>query len=117
MEKAIRRLGVTSLASTEHLHGDWTLVQEYPLSEEMLSLSHVWNPLTERTLSLPPRARPKPLPTCAISHSADEGVAANIDRMTGKGLRVIGVAQASFRQADLPDRQHDFDFEFIGLMD
>jgi Ca2+-transporting ATPase len=31
MEKALRELGSRSLANTEHLHDDWTLVQEYPL--------------------------------------------------------------------------------------
>ena len=29
-------------SQTEHLHDDWTLVQEYPLSRELLALSHVW---------------------------------------------------------------------------
>ena len=27
---------------TEHLHADWELVREYPLSEKLLALSHVW---------------------------------------------------------------------------
>ena len=30
------------LASSEHLHNNWTLVHEYPLSPELLALSHVW---------------------------------------------------------------------------
>ena len=27
---------------TEHLHDDWALVHEYPLSRELLAMSHVW---------------------------------------------------------------------------
>ncbi|MFA4987887.1 MAG: HAD-IC family P-type ATPase, partial [Candidatus Brocadiia bacterium] len=42
MEKALRSVGERFLSGTEHLHGDWTLVQEYPLSPELLALSHVW---------------------------------------------------------------------------
>ena len=42
MEKAIRQLGDRYLAGTEHLHDNWTLVHEYPLSPELLALSHVW---------------------------------------------------------------------------
>ena len=42
MEKAIRLLGDRYLASSEHLHNNWTLVHEYPLSAELLALSHVW---------------------------------------------------------------------------
>ena len=42
MEKAIRALGDKYLTDTEHLHHSWTLVHEYPLSPELLALSHVW---------------------------------------------------------------------------
>ena len=42
MEKAMKELGGRTLANTEHLHSDWTLVREYPLSEKLLAMSHVW---------------------------------------------------------------------------
>ena len=42
MEKAFRRLGERYLAATEHMHEDWTLVREYPLSQELLAMSRVW---------------------------------------------------------------------------
>ena len=42
MDRAFKDLGAKYLADTEHLHGDWELVREYPLSEQLLALSHVW---------------------------------------------------------------------------
>ena len=39
-----------------------------------------------------------------------------IGRMAEEGLRVLGVARALFRHTALPDQQHDFDFEFVGLL-
>jgi Ca2+-transporting ATPase len=42
MEKAFRRLADHYLAGTEHLHDDWTLAQHYPLSRDMLAMSHGW---------------------------------------------------------------------------
>src|SRR5512143_3494273 len=42
MEKAFRELGNVHLAQTEHLHDDWALVREYPLSNRLMALSHVW---------------------------------------------------------------------------
>ncbi len=42
MEKAIKGVGGKLLADTEHLHDNWTLVQEYALSKKLLALSHVW---------------------------------------------------------------------------
>jgi P-type Ca2+ transporter type 2C len=42
MEKAFKQLGDTYLAHTEHLHNDWKLLREYPLSPHLLAMSHVW---------------------------------------------------------------------------
>jgi P-type Ca2+ transporter type 2C len=42
MEKALQRIGQNYLANTEHLHGDWRLLHEYPLSKELLAMSCVW---------------------------------------------------------------------------
>ena len=37
-------------------------------------------------------------------------------RWQTKGLRLLGVAKASFQDDSLPEKQHDFEFEFIGLL-
>jgi len=42
MERAFKELGEGSLAGTEHLHPDWTLVREYPLTRGRLAVVHVW---------------------------------------------------------------------------
>jgi Ca2+-transporting ATPase len=39
-----------------------------------------------------------------------------INLMASEGLRVLGVARASFRETGLPLGQHDFGFAFIGLV-
>jgi Ca2+-transporting ATPase len=36
--------------------------------------------------------------------------------MASEGLRILGVAEASFREMDLPEQQHDFTFNFWGLI-
>ena len=36
--------------------------------------------------------------------------------MAGDGLRVLGVARATFDADVLPGNQHDFEFEFLGLI-
>ena len=42
MEKAMKALGEATLAHTEHLHDDWALLREYPLSRDLLAMSRVW---------------------------------------------------------------------------
>jgi Ca2+-transporting ATPase len=41
MDRALKELGERTLKGTEHLHRDWALVREYPLSPELLALSRV----------------------------------------------------------------------------
>ncbi len=36
--------------------------------------------------------------------------------MASEGLRVLGVARATFDASELPGTQHDFAFEFLGLV-
>jgi Ca2+-transporting ATPase len=36
--------------------------------------------------------------------------------MAAAGLRVLGVAKSRFPDGPLPEKQHDFDFEFVGLV-
>ncbi|HEX7940336.1 MAG TPA: HAD-IC family P-type ATPase, partial [Gemmatimonadaceae bacterium] len=44
MELAFARLASEHLAGTEHLHPDWTLAREYPLTRERLAVLQVWKP-------------------------------------------------------------------------
>ena len=41
---------------------------------------------------------------------------AQVDEMARAGLRVLGVAEAAFAGADLPESQRDFAFRFLGLV-
>ena len=50
MDTAFKQLGERYLANTEHVHRDWSLVREYPLSEHLLALSHVWRSQAPRRL-------------------------------------------------------------------
>jgi Ca2+-transporting ATPase len=66
-----------------------------------------------------PRAHPKPWPTCATcrTDSASAGDQAQAARLADRGLRVLGVAKAhASGRKDWPGRQHDFAFEWVGLV-
>jgi Ca2+-transporting ATPase len=117
IEHAIRNLSERTLANTEHIHKNWTLVQEYNLSKELLAMSQVWNsPDGERYVIA---AKGAPEAIADLCHFNDEQVRqihGKVAVMVDDGLRVIGVAKAYFRKTDLPLKQHDFKFEFVGLL-
>jgi Ca2+-transporting ATPase len=117
MERALRELGSRSLANTEHLHNDWTLVQEYPLSRSLLAMSRVWRSPDSRHYIIAAKGAPEAIcDVCHIDEKTLRNLSAHIDEMAGEGLRVLGVARAAFAKEDLPLGQHDFAFEFLGLI-
>ncbi len=117
MEKALRKLGQMTLAHTEHLHDDWTLVQEYPLSQHLLALSHVWKSPDGKDYVIAAKGAPEAIADlCHFSPAQMEELSKQVTVMAGEGLRILGVAKAHFRKQELPGEQHDFRFEFLGLV-
>ena len=51
-----------------------------------------------------------------MSDTEKKNLSTVVDKMSGEGLRVLGVADATFDVKNLPDNQHDFDFKFIGFI-
>lgn len=117
METAIGEAGRRLLADTEHLHGDWTLLSDYPLSKEMLAMSRVWQSPDQAAKMIAAKGAPEAIiDLCHLDAARGAAIMRQVERMAGQGLRVLGVARAVFDAAALPGNQHDFDFEFLGLV-
>jgi P-type Ca2+ transporter type 2C len=117
MERAIKDLGEQHLERTEHLHQNWTLVQEYPLSKQLLSISRVWKSPGDAHYVIAAKGAPEAIAgLCHFDPNQTENLTRNISVMAGEGLRVLGVAKAGFEERALPGEQHDFRFEFLGLI-
>ncbi|MCC3475811.1 MULTISPECIES: HAD-IC family P-type ATPase [unclassified Microcoleus] len=139
MEKAFKQLGDSLrdsfasryLADTEHLHGDWKLLREYPLSPHLLAMSHVWESADRKLYEVAAKGAPEAIADlCHFTPQQQQMMAAQVSQMASQGLRVLGVAKASLVGAPppflpphpslnidrLPEKQHDFPFEFIGLV-
>jgi Ca2+-transporting ATPase len=117
MEKAMKELGGRTLENTEHIHKDWELVREYPLSEKLLAMSHVWRAQDGNDYMIAAKGAPEAIADlCHFTPDREKELKHEINEMADLGLRVIGVAQAAFQNNFLPEGQHDFDFNFIGLV-
>jgi Ca2+-transporting ATPase len=117
MEKALEELGHETLYDTEHIHDDWPLIEEYPLSTQMMALSHVWETPDGKGFVVSAKGAPESIQDlCHLNEAGKSTMAGQINEMALQGLRVLGVAKASFDKTRLPSSQHDFDFKFIGLI-
>lgn len=117
IEKQIKEQGEYLLFNTEHIHHDWQLVREYPLKKELMALSHVWRSPDHRDYVVAAKGAPEAIADlCHFNREQTDELMAKINKMSSLGLRIIGVAKASFSGHNLPKEQHDFHFEFLGLL-
>lgn len=118
MEQALHRFAGEYLADTEHLHPDWTLAREYELSPQQLAMSHLWRNDSGQHDVVATKGAPEAIADlCHLNPEALLRLSGEAERMAQQGLRVLGVARARHRVGkDWPQIQHDFDFEFLGLV-
>ncbi|HYM74360.1 MAG TPA: cation-translocating P-type ATPase [Candidatus Dormibacteraeota bacterium] len=117
MERALNDFARARLADTEHLHDDWILVRQYPLSPALMALSQVWKSPAGQNFVIAAKGAPEAIvDLCHLTSTESEMILTRVSSMAGRGLRVLGVARAYFQRSELPSHPHDFDFEFLGLI-
>ena len=117
METAIADAGKRLLANTEHLHSDWVLIDDYPLSPKMFAMSRVWQSPDQRSLMIAAKGAPEAIiDLCHLAPIRAAGIVKQVSLLADAGLRLLAVAKATFKTEKLPANQHDFDFEFLGLI-
>jgi P-type Ca2+ transporter type 2C len=117
MEKAIIHTGERFLNGTEHIHADWTMEKEYPLSKELLAMSRVFINSVSNSKVIAAKGAPEAIfDLCHLDEKSIATYSAAVAQMASEGLRVLGVARNNIIPGELPEIQHDIDFEFIGLI-
>ncbi len=117
MEKAITLVGEQFLKNTEHLHNDWEMIREYPLSKELLAMSRVFTNTSTQQRTIAAKGAPEAIfDLCHLPEERKLELANAIEELASMGLRVLGVARDIEDLTELPEIQHDFNFEFLGLI-
>ncbi len=114
MERELMSVGKTYAA--DHIHQTWRLEKQYPLSKELLAMSCLWasEPHAEAYVVATKGAPEAIMDLCHLPKQKARAIRGDINRMAERGLRVLGVARAMSQ--GVPDIQHAFPFEFIGLI-
>jgi P-type Ca2+ transporter type 2C len=117
MEKAIRSFGLAHLVGTKHVHADWAPEFSYPLSPEILAMTHVFPAGKPEHHLLATKGAPEAATDlCHLPTLQREAIARQVQDMANRGLRVLGVAKGQWDGLQLPASQHDFTFTFLGLV-
>lgn len=117
MEQAFRRLGEHYLAGTEHLHDNWQIAHEYALSPGMLAMTHLWRATAGAQYVIATKGAPEAVADlCHFDAAQTAAITAEVNDLAAAGLRVLAVAKGRYRGTQWPAQQHDFDFEYLGLI-
>jgi len=117
MEKAILKMGDLYLKGTDHMHSNWEMIKEYPLSKELMAMSRIFSMKETNKKVIATKGAPEAIfDLCHIDTENIKRLSAAVEELAATGLRVIGVAKAKITSPGLPDIQHDFVFDFVGLI-
>ncbi len=96
---------------------DWHLVKEYPLSKDLIALSHVWQIDGNKDCLVAAKGAPEAiLELCRLEKKSQAKIFKKVKELSDSGLRVLGVAGANFTGDNYPDSQREFNFHFMGLL-
>jgi Ca2+-transporting ATPase len=87
----------------------------YPLSSGLLAMSQAWADQGAGWRVAAKGAPEAVADLCRLDAAGRAALTAQVDQMAKAGLRVLGIAEAAFAGADLPDCQRDFAFRLLGL--
>lgn len=117
IERELFSRGKEFLGKHDHIHETWKLVKEYPLSRELMALSNVYRSRSDKSFVIASKGAPEAIiDLCHLNDKKKAEVMEKVRLMSLQGLRVLGVARSSTNKKQFPEIQHDFDFEFIGLI-
>jgi Ca2+-transporting ATPase len=104
----------------EHHHPKWTLMKEYPLSDELMAMSMVWQKEDHpESYVVASKGSPEAImDLCHLPEDEMKIILSSVVDMASKGFRVIGIARALFETPgdNFPGHSHDFNFSFMGLI-
>eukprot|EP01105_Mastigella_eilhardi_P021824 TRINITY_DN5315_c0_g1_i1.p1 TRINITY_DN5315_c0_g1~~TRINITY_DN5315_c0_g1_i1.p1 ORF type:complete len:650 (-),score=153.89 TRINITY_DN5315_c0_g1_i1:1159-3006(-) len=119
MEVALLSTFTSGCMSWERAHANWTFVKEYPFNRDYLMTACAWAP-TENATLLEIAAKGAPdsiLRFCKMSASQEQSLRCLTTELMERGLRVLAVCKAKWPVGQpLPQSQHEFSFNFLGVV-
>jgi Ca2+-transporting ATPase len=113
MDKAFHDLNAGQFDRT-----GFNLVRVYGLRPDLLAMTQVWRTSTDAPdFVIASKGAPEAIAVlCQLGTGEHATLTQSVDSMAAEGLRVLGVARATFTGPALPDSPRDYAFSFLGLV-
>lgn len=114
MEKSIHE--VYGLVTSKDKRPVYTLTHEYPLSGKPPIMTHVFSDSQSSHIIAVKGSLEGVLNQCRLTHDQTELIQKMNFNFSSRGFRVLAIGKSSHDIMNLPASQHEFEFEFIGLV-
>jgi Ca2+-transporting ATPase len=117
MEKAFHRCMDVQFPAERTAYRDWTLVQDYALSNEWMAMTHVWRVPGRMEHTVATKGAPESVARlCKMNEQELTVMLGQVQMLAAQGQRVLAIAKAAFPGSKWPPKQDGFAFEWIGLV-
>jgi len=117
MERALHVTGDRLLDSSELPQPDWFIEREYPLTAELLAVSHAWHRGADGAVIIASKGAPEAIAElCQLSPERRAQLGKEVTRLASQGLRVLGVARGDCTSDTLPQEHRQLELEYVGLV-
>jgi Ca2+-transporting ATPase len=114
MDLAIGSIHQEWIANEEY---ELNVLKEYPLSDELLAITQVVGKQEEKEWMVAAKGAPEAIfQLCKLSKEEIEKHTDKMQEMAKRGYRMLGVAKSTITPSQLPEKQKDFSFEWVGLI-
>lgn len=120
IDLAVIKLENEKYLDAVHLHFDRVMEKKYPMEGGLMALSYVWRDhlhTGQGAWIIAAKGAPEAITDlCHLDVAYRRQIQTEVHRLSGQGLRILGIAKGHGGQKVLPRQLHDLTFDFIGLI-
>ena len=117
MERALHAARDRLLPDAKDAERDWEMIREYPLTPELLAVSHVWRCGHVDSVVVASKGAPEAIAElCRLAPDRRAHLSTQVKQLAARGLRVLGVARCELPARELPSGQTQLAQELLGLV-
>lgn len=120
MDKAFHRCQADLFPENRSAYAAWSLVHEYPLTPEIMAMTHVWQAADDGEYIVAAKGAPESVAVlCKLDAQETAAALQEVQTLAAQGMRVLAVAQATHARSAgeyWPLKPDAFEFTWLGLV-
>ncbi len=114
MEKSLHK--IYEQTQKTDVRQNFRMIHEYPLEGKPPMMTHLFENKKNKERLIAAKGAPEALLAVSdLSENEKTQLRAQIKQLGKQGYRLLGVAKSHFEGSDFPEKQQDFNFEFLGF--